>query len=183
MKNIKLVLLMLAAGIMMLQGCAGVQKKEEAAVEERSISAEREAAEKAEGAEVTTVAMVDEFSLEALNDPDNPVSKRVFYFAYDSSEVSEDDKAILAKHAILISRHPELSIVVEGHADERGTREYNLALAERRAKAVERLLTLQGAAGEQLQVIGFGEERPVALGHDEEAWRLNRRVELLYSGY
>jgi len=83
----------------------------------------------------------------------------------------------------LLSSNPDVSVVLEGHADERGTREYNLALGERRAKAVEQLLVLQGVGQNQIQVISFGEERPVALGHDEEAWRLNRRVEFLYSGY
>jgi peptidoglycan-associated lipoprotein len=83
----------------------------------------------------------------------------------------------------LLSSNPEVTVILEGHADERGTREYNLALGERRANAVQQLLVLQGVAQSQIQVISFGEERPVALGHDGEAWRLNRRVEILYSGY
>ena len=90
---------------------------------------------------------------------------------------------MIAAHARLLSGNPEVTVVLEGHADERGTREYNLALGERRAKAVQQLLVLQSVAQSQIQVISFGEERPVALGHDEEAWRLNRRVEILYSGY
>jgi len=76
-----------------------------------------------------------------------------------------------------------VTLVLEGHADERGSREYNLALGERRAKAIERILSLEGVPAGRLQVISFGEERPMAPGHDDEAWRLNRRVELLYSGY
>jgi peptidoglycan-associated lipoprotein len=82
-----------------------------------------------------------------------------------------------------MAEFPTVTLVLEGHADERGSREYNLALGERRAKAIERILSVEGVPAEQLQVISFGEERPVALSHDEEAWRLNRRVELLYSGY
>ena len=73
-------------------------------------------------------------------------------------------------------------MVLEGHADERGTREYNIALGERRAKAVQKYMLLQGASQSQIDVISFGEERPVALGHDESAWSLNRRVEILYPG-
>jgi len=69
---------------------------------------------------------------------------------------------------------------IEGHADERGSREYNVALANRRAQSVRRLVLFQGAAAEQVDVVSYGEEKPVALGHDEESWRLNRRVELVY---
>lgn len=119
----------------------------------------------------------------ALSDPNSPVAKRVVYFPLDSVEISNEDRDTIAAHARLLSGNPDVSVVLEGHADERGTREYNLALGERRAKAVEQLLVLQGVGQNQIQVISFGEERPVALGHDEEAWRLNRRVEFLYSGY
>lgn len=179
MKQIRIYLLMLAAGVMLLQGCTGMQAKDDEAALEEGVSGEREM----EGAEAASAEMAGEFSIEALSDPESPLSNRVFYFEYDSSDLKDEDKEIVAKHAQFISLHPEISVVVEGHADERGTREYNLALAERRAQAVERLLTLQGAVADQLQVISFGEERPVALGHDEDAWQLNRRVELLYSGY
>lgn len=117
-----------------------------------------------------------------LSDPQSPLSTRVFYFDFDSSELSQSDRDALLAHGRYIAANPGVSVVVEGHADERGSREYNLALGERRAQAVERILQLQGVAKGQLQVISFGEERPVALGHDEGSWRLNRRVELLYAG-
>ncbi|MDH5764648.1 MAG: OmpA family protein, partial [Gammaproteobacteria bacterium] len=74
----------------------------------------------------------------------------------------------------------DVHLRLEGHADERGTREYNIALGNRRAQAVRRLILLQGASASQITVISYGEEKPVALNHDEEAWRLNRRVELIY---
>ena len=119
----------------------------------------------------------------ALNDPNSPVAKRVLYFPLDSVQISNEDRDVIAAHARLLSSNPDVSVVLEGHADERGTREYNLALGERRAMSVDQLLVLQGVAQSQIQVISFGEERPVALGHDEDAWRLNRRVEILYSGY
>jgi peptidoglycan-associated lipoprotein len=82
-----------------------------------------------------------------------------------------------------LAQNPNVSVILEGHTDERGTREYNLALGERRAKSVQQLMQVQGVLPDQIQVISFGEERPVALDHSESAWRLNRRVELLYSGY
>ncbi len=124
-----------------------------------------------------------QLDIRALDDPDSPVSVRVLYFPLDSITISNEDRDVIAAHARLLSSNPDVTVVLEGHADERGTREYNLALGERRAKAVQQLLVLQGVAQSQIQVISFGEERPVALGHDEEAWRLNRRVEILYSGY
>jgi peptidoglycan-associated lipoprotein len=119
----------------------------------------------------------------SLNDPNSPLSQRVLYFDLDSSQVKEEDRAIIKVHAEFLSAHPEISVVLEGHADERGSREYNIALGEKRAKSVQQLFTLQGVAEKQIQVISFGEERPVALGHDNAAWNLNRRVEILYSGY
>ena len=125
----------------------------------------------------------DTLAVSSLSDPDSPLSQRVLYFALDSSQVSESDRDILTVHADFLAVHPEISVVLEGHADERGTREYNIALGEKRAKAVMQLMTLQGVAEKQIQVISFGEERPVALGHDTSAWDLNRRVEILYTGY
>lgn len=121
--------------------------------------------------------------MEELNDPNSPLSKRVLYFDFDSSKVTDEQREIIDAHAAFLSNNPDVSIVLEGHADERGTREYNLALGERRAKAVEQLLLVQGVAPDQIQVISFGEERPVALENNESAWRLNRRVEILYSGF
>ena len=120
---------------------------------------------------------------EAMRDPDSVLAKRVFYFDFDSAELPPAEQAALEVHARFLVANPRISVVIEGHTDERGSREYNLALGERRAQTVERLLALLGVANRQMQVISFGEERPVALGHHEEAWRLNRRVELLYSGY
>lgn len=170
-----------------LQGCAamggGEGATEKATVEEHSVGAETQAPAEAEGAEAAAARMGGTFTGNPLEDPNSPLAQRVFYFAYDSYEVSPEDREKLAEHAAFLAKHPEISVVVEGHTDERGSREYNLALGERRAKAVERLLLLQGASKSQIQVISFGEERPVALGHDESAWHLNRRVELLYSGY
>ncbi len=118
----------------------------------------------------------------ALDNPQSPLSNRVFYFEFDRHELAEADRQTLAAHAAHLASNPGLSVEVVGHADERGSREYNLALGERRAKVVASLLKLQGAARSQVQVISFGEERPVALDHDDAAWRLNRRAELLYSG-
>ena len=119
----------------------------------------------------------------SLNDPNSPLSQRVLYFNLDSHQIKDEDREIISVHAEFLAAHPEVTVVLEGHADERGSREYNVALGEKRAKSVKQLMTLQGVTDAQIQVISFGEERPVALGHDSSAWNLNRRVEILYTGY
>ncbi len=110
------------------------------------------------------------------------LARRIIYFEFNQAKISDDDREFISAHANYLSANSSVSVVLEGHADERGTREYNLSLGERRAKAVMQLLLLQGASKSQIQVISFGEERPVELGHDESSWSKNRRVELLYSG-
>ena len=116
----------------------------------------------------------------ALDDPANPLSVRVIYFDYDSSEIQEQYRAAVEAHAAYLLAHPDVSIALEGHADERGSREYNLALGERRALAVKRQLTLLGAAPAQIRTVSYGEERPLDEGHDDFAWSQNRRVEFIY---
>ena len=120
------------------------------------------------------------FAGDALSDPSSLLSKRVVYFDYDSSVISPATKAIIEAHAAYLAKNPKLSVVLEGHADERGTREYNIALGERRATGIQRLLAILGVGDGQLQSVSYGEERPAAPGHDESAWRMNRRVEIVY---
>ena len=115
-----------------------------------------------------------------LDNPDGLLSKRTVYFEFDMSEILEQDKPILEAHARYLSGNPGASVTLEGHADERGTREYNIGLGERRANSVRQYMTLYGASGSQIRTVSYGEERPVAMGHNEEAWALNRRVEIIY---
>jgi peptidoglycan-associated lipoprotein len=115
------------------------------------------------------------------NDLDSKIpSMRIIYFDYDKSKIRPESQAILEKHAAYITRHPDVYVRLEGHADERGSREYNLALGERRVEAAKEMLLILGAFENQLVTISYGEERPIALEHNEEAWQLNRRVELVY---
>lgn len=118
----------------------------------------------------------------ALNDPSSPLSKRVIYFRYDSYEVLPEYQAVLKAHAGYLASHGGRSVALEGHADERGSPEYNIALGEQRAKAVSKMMQLQGVGAGQLQVVSFGEEKPAVSGHDESTWQQNRRVEISYSG-
>ncbi|KAF1003959.1 MAG: Peptidoglycan-associated lipoprotein [Pseudomonas sp.] len=100
-----------------------------------------------------------------------------FYFEYDSSDLKPEAMRALDVHAKDLKGSGQ-HVVLEGHTDERGTREYNMALGERRAKAVQRYLVLQGVSPAQLELVSYGKERPVATGHDEQSWAQNRRVEL-----
>ncbi len=108
------------------------------------------------------------------------LAKTRVYFAYDSSELDADSQAIAEAHAVFLSNSPATKVVLEGHADERGTREYNLALGERRAQAVADVLIALGVSAANIENVSYGEENPVAEGHDESAWALNRRVEIRY---
>jgi peptidoglycan-associated lipoprotein len=104
----------------------------------------------------------------------------VVYFDFDRSDIRQDSNNMLAAHAEYLSANPRAQVRLEGHTDERGSREYNIGLGERRAQAVRRYLILQGVSAEQLSTVSYGEERPAAFGSDEESWSLNRRVELVY---
>lgn len=115
-----------------------------------------------------------------LNDPNSPLYKKVIYFDYDSSEIRADNQATVQAHAAYLAAHPQTTITLEGHTDERGSREYNLALGERRALAVRRQLVLLGATAGQIKTISYGEERAAATGHDESSYSQNRRAELVY---
>lgn len=104
----------------------------------------------------------------------------VFYFDFDKSVVKAAGFSDLEKHAAYLAANPSAQVVLEGHADERGTREYNIALGERRAKAVSRFMQVNGASASQIETVSFGEEKPAILGHSEASWSQNRRVELKY---
>jgi len=106
--------------------------------------------------------------------------RTVFYFDFDKSTVQADGMADLEGHARYLSANPNANVRLEGHADERGTREYNMALGERRALAVARFLQVNGVSPSQIETISYGEEKPAVLGHDRSAWAQNRRVELKY---
>lgn len=120
--------------------------------------------------------------LDPLNDPASPLSVRMIYFEYDKSAISPESLDIITSHAQHLADHPQQKMRLEGHTDERGSREYNLGLGERRAQSVSQVLKLQGVAASQIELISYGEELPAAFGHDEKSWKLNRRVELVYIG-
>jgi peptidoglycan-associated lipoprotein len=116
-----------------------------------------------------------------LNDPQSPLAERIIYFDFDSSAVRDEYLDVVAAHGRFLAEHPSLRMRLEGHTDERGTREYNVALGERRSKSVQSLMELQGVA-DRIDTVSYGEELPIAFGHDEDAWGKNRRVEIVYEG-
>lgn len=108
------------------------------------------------------------------------LAKRTIYFDFDNSEIKGEGTDIVAAHAKYLAANPTARVRLEGNTDERGSREYNIGLGERRAQAVRRALLLQGASDAQLSTVSYGEERPASAGHDEAAWAKNRRVEIVY---
>lgn len=111
----------------------------------------------------------------------NDTNTRVIYFAFDRSEIPTAAYPSLRAHAKHLAATPSAKLRLEGHADERGTPEYNIALAERRSKSVQQFLVLNGAKASQLEVVSYGEEKPASLGSDELSWAKNRRAELAYT--
>jgi peptidoglycan-associated lipoprotein len=102
----------------------------------------------------------------------------VIYFEFDSSDVRAQDQDLVAAHAIELNQKSYVSVRLEGHADERGSREYNIGLGERRAQAIRQMLMIQGVKASQIQTVSFGEERPASVGSSEADYALNRRVEI-----
>ena len=120
--------------------------------------------------------MVEEQEEEVIEQPTNTAAT-VFYFEFDKAILSSDTRASLIEHAQFMKSYPS-NIRLEGHADERGTREYNMALGERRANSVKEFMVLQGVPSSMIEVISYGEERAASFGSNSAAWSMNRRVEL-----
>jgi peptidoglycan-associated lipoprotein len=173
---------MLLVLALFLAACGSTEERsdEGAVVEERGLSADELAAQAPDASSRPYSDDAGEFRGNALDDPSSLLSTRIIYFEYDSAEIRSDYQAVIEAHAKFLASRPNTIVTLEGHADERGSREYNLALGERRAQAVRRLMALMGASAGQIRTVSYGEERPVQEGHDESSYSLNRRVELVY---
>lgn len=121
------------------------------------------------------------FEAGSLDDPNSPLSQRRVYFGLDRYDVGEEYRALVEAHAGYLRSNPSAAVTLEGHTDERGSREYNIALGERRSNAVRDLLIALGASATQITTVSYGEEKPAADCHDESCWSLNRRVEIVYT--
>jgi peptidoglycan-associated lipoprotein len=123
---------------------------------------------------------VDPLERDRLEQERIAMQNLVVYFDYDRAEIRPEFNSMLAAHGRVLGENPNRQLRLEGHSDERGSREYNIGLGERRAQAVRSVLMLQGASANQLTTVSYGEERPLASGSDEQSWGQNRRVELVY---
>jgi len=123
-------------------------------------------------------AVEDEFGV--MDEGEMLLGRTTIYFDFDSSTVKPEYSDAIAVHADELIDNPGLEVRLEGHTDERGSREYNIGLGERRAQAVRQALLLQGVSRDQLSTVSYGEEQPAVTGDDEEAWAMNRRVEIVY---
>jgi len=132
-------------------------------------------------AETTPVAEPAQPTVDELDVPGSLLSQRVIYFDFDKADIRPEFREVLRAHAQYIASHSSARVTLEGHADERGTREYNLGLGEQRGENAAARLAAMGAGGGQVSVVSYGEERPVATCHDESCWSKNRRVEIIYT--
>lgn len=117
-----------------------------------------------------------------LRDPDSPLAKRIIPFDYNSSAIGEAYRPLVEAHAQYLKANAAARAILQGHTDERGSREYNLALGQRRAESVRQAMSLLGVPDERMEAVSLGEEKPLAEGHDESAWKENRRAEIHYQG-
>ncbi len=122
----------------------------------------------------------DPYGGDAIPDPFAGELQMVIYFDFDSSEVRPQDQDTVARHAMELGNNMRATVRLEGHADERGSREYNIGLGERRSQAVRQMLMLQGVSASQISTVSFGEERPASFGNSEADYAQNRRVEFKY---
>jgi peptidoglycan-associated lipoprotein len=167
------IVIVLVAAALALGGCAS--KKPKPAQE--SPGASEQGAQGAGAGGNYSRAGPDE---EAAGPKGGVLAERIVYFDFDSSEIKGAGTDVVAAHAKFLAANPSTRVRLEGHTDERGSREYNIGLGERRAQAVRRALLLQGASDPQISTVSYGEERPAVAGHDEAAWAKNRRVEIVY---
>jgi peptidoglycan-associated lipoprotein len=172
--KLKLGSFIVLAMIVAITGCSskGDVKDGDVSIEDRGTGAD--------GAVASGAAGGTDFSSYSLDDPNSPLSRRVIYFEYDSAEITDADQELLMQHSGYLVANPGQHLTLEGSTDERGSREYNIGLGDQRALSVQRIMELNGVSPEQITVVSYGEEKPAAEGHSDAAWRLNRRVELVY---
>jgi peptidoglycan-associated lipoprotein len=168
----------------LLAACSTTPKETGAPVDERnpSAGATGAATSGAGGGSVAGTANQGAGQTNPLKDPANILSKRSVYFDFDAYAIKDDYKSLLEAHAKYLQANRGAHMTVEGNTDERGSREYNIALGQRRADAAKRMMMLFGATDAQIDTVSFGKEKPKNPGHDESAWVENRRDDLVYRG-
>ena len=156
---------------LVLAACSSTGTDTAAQVEDRSAGA---------GVATVTAGSTSGSGIAALTDPNNILSKRSVFFDFDSYIIKSEAKALVEAHARFLVQNPQMRMLIQGNTDERGSREYNLALGQKRAEAVRRALGLLGVNDSQMEAVSYGKEKPAAEGHSEDAYAQNRRVEISY---
>lgn len=171
-------MILTAAIVALMAGCASNKVKEEPMT---APAVDPSASSQGVGTNTGTATPTDGAGYgDAAGMDGDLLSTRVIYFDYDSAQVRPEFVAVVNAHGRNLADNPSARIRLEGHADERGSREYNIALSEYRAEAVRNLMKFQGVREGQVDTVAFGEEKPIELGHNETAWSRNRRVEIVY---
>ncbi|MHB9101682.1 MAG: peptidoglycan-associated lipoprotein Pal [Sulfuricella sp.] len=161
----------------LLAGCAGQDVKDQpmAAVEDRTATQTQAGADAKPAGQQSVTA-------NPLTDPSNILSKRSVYYDLDKSDVKAEYKPMVEAHAKYLTSHKDAKVAVQGNTDERGSREYNIALGNRRADSVKNVMNVYGVTNSQIETVSFGEEKPRATCHDESCWKENRRSDIVYQG-
>ena len=162
-------------------GCSSTEKQPDAAVTDRTTGTTPPSTATAPSTtqRPTTPGTV---AGNPLRDPSNILSKRSVFFEYDSNAVKDEYRGLVQAHSRYMADKRDSKVRIEGNCDERGSREYNLALGQRRAESVKRVMTVLGVSEGRIETTSYGEEKPVATGHDEQAWSQNRRADIKYAG-
>lgn len=169
-------------GLAVLYGCGSQPTQDEAKPVEDRAPVAVPATRPAQPSGTAQPVQPTRTQVNPLKDPTNILSKRSIYFEYDSDQIREEFRPLLQAHAKYLEQHGNDKMLLQGNADERGSREYNLALGQRRSEATKRMLVLLGARESQIEAVSLGEERPRCTEHNEACWSQNRRVDLLHSG-
>jgi peptidoglycan-associated lipoprotein len=167
-----------AALSVLVAGCSSVKLDEQPAAP--IVDASKGAGDGADSRAVAPVAAGSTRGIDPFTDPNNPLSKKSVYFDFDSFVVKSEYQPVIEAHGKYLAANTGRQIAVEGNTDERGGREYNLALGQKRAEAVKQRLLLMGARDGQIETVSFGKEKPRATGSTEEAWAQNRRADIVY---
>lgn len=136
--------------------------------------------DESEGADAIAISDEPLTVEELLEQTDTILANRTIYYEYDSAKLTDESLSILEVHGNFLASNGNVTVRLEGHSDERGSREYNIALGDRRAQSARQVLLFQGASIDQIDTVSYGEEQPAMLGNTEEAWARNRRVEIIY---
>lgn len=178
----KLIFSVLLASL--LSACASDKPQDQkVAVEDRTVSNQGKTQPvDPNGNKVTPPSRITTNQLNPLTDPSSPLSKRSVYYDLDSYSVRDEYKSLVSAHAKYITDNRTAKTLIQGNTDERGSREYNLALGQKRADSVKKMMTLLGVPEAQIESVSLGKEKPRAEGHDEAAWTENRRADILYQG-